>query len=99
MADDGWLTDDVVAAVIAHMNGDHADDNVVICRGAGGRPDTTAARMTGVDTEGIEFSASTPQGDVAVRVAFAKPVTERAQIRAEVAQLFHDSAAIVTDHR
>ena len=32
------FTPDVVEAVMAHMNGDHADDCVVICRVLGGRP-------------------------------------------------------------
>jgi putative heme iron utilization protein len=84
---------DVVAAVAAHMNGDHAEDCVVICRVLGGRDDTTAATMTGVDGDGVEFLATTTEGNVTVRVPFSEPITERAQIRAEVARMYHESAA------
>lgn len=89
---DAWLTDDVKRAVMAHMNGDHAEDNVVICRAAGGRPDVTAATMTGLDTEGIEFTVE-GDGDPLVRIEFSEPVTERSQIREQVARMYHESAA------
>ncbi len=38
----------IVAAVLHHMNDDHADDNLLIARAFGDR-DATAARMVGVD--------------------------------------------------
>jgi len=93
VADGPWLTDDVKRAVMAHMNGDHIDDNVVICRSAGGRPDVTAATMTGLDVEGIEFTVEAPGGADVVRIGFPAPVTERAQIREHVARMYHESAA------
>lgn len=93
MSDGGWITQDVVDAVLAHMNGDHADDCAVICRGLGGRPHTTAARMTALDTVGIELLAAGPDGEEVVRVPFTEPLTERAQVRAEVARMYHESAA------
>ena len=93
MADGAWLTDEVIAAVTAHMNGDHAADNVVICRVAGATPDASAARMSGLDLDAIEFTATTPTGESVVRIPFAQRLGERAQIRAEVARMFHESAA------
>lgn len=95
MSDGAWVTPEVVGAVLAHMNGDHAEDCAVICRGLGGRPDTTAARMTGLDAEAIELLATGPDGDAVVRIPFAEALTERAQVRAEVARMYHESAAIV----
>ena len=86
-------TPDVVAAVMAHMNDDHAEDCVVICRVLGGRPSTTAARMTGMDAAAIELLAEGPDGFEAVRVPFSTTLTERAQVRAEVARMYHESAA------
>uniref|UniRef100_UPI002594DDC9 DUF2470 domain-containing protein n=1 Tax=uncultured Gordonia sp. TaxID=198437 RepID=UPI002594DDC9 len=50
-ADSAQFSPDVVAAVLAHMNDDHADDSLLICRALGGRPDAVAARMTGFDHE------------------------------------------------
>ena len=89
------FTPDVVEAVMAHMNGDHPDDCAVICRVLGGRPDTTEARMTGMDADGIEFAAVGPDGEVALRIPFAERLTERPQVRAEVARMYHESAAVL----
>jgi hypothetical protein len=75
------------------MNGDHADDCVVISRALGGKPHTTAARMTGMDHEAIELLATGPDGDSVVRMPFSRPLTERSQVRAEVARMYHESAA------
>lgn len=85
-------TPEVVAAVCAHMNGDHAEDCVVICRGLGGRPDTTAARMVGMDADTVELLAEGPGGTATVRVPFSSRLTARAQVRAEVARMYHESA-------
>lgn len=94
MAEPSFLTEEVVAAVTAHMNGDHADDNVVICRGVGGRPDVETATMSGLDLDAITFSVTTVDGSAdEVRIPFSAPLADRPQIRAEVAQMFHDSAA------
>ncbi len=90
---ESWVTTEVVAAVARHMNDDHAADNIVICQVAGGRPDTTAAVMTGLDPDGIDFTATTPDGEVAVRVPFGRRLAERAEVRTEVARLYHESAA------
>ena len=40
----------VVDAVLAHMNGDHLEDNLVIVRGHG-MPEATAASMSDADGE------------------------------------------------
>lgn len=94
MTDGGWLTDDVVLAVTAHMNGDHAEDNVVICRGVGGRADVETATMTGLDLEAVVFAVTTTDGGTdEIRVPFSSPLEDRPQIRAEVAQMYHASAA------
>ena len=88
-----WLTADVVDAVLAHMNGDHPEDCAVICRALGDRPGTTEARMTGMDLEAIELLATDADGDHVVRIPFSEPLAERAQVRAEVARMYHESAA------
>lgn len=85
----GLFTPDVIAAVTRHMNDDHADDNVVICRALGSVPDATAATMTGLDATGIIFDVTSPAGTSSVTIAWAAPVTERPQIRAEVAAMYH----------
>lgn len=91
------LTPDIADAVIAHMNGDHAADNVVICRGIGGRRDVTAARLVALDLETVTFAAETPDGPAELVIDFSEPLADRAQIRAEVADMFHRSEAMLAD--
>lgn len=88
---DSFLTPDVIDAVVRHMNGDHAADNVVICRGVGGRPDVETATMTGLDEHAIEFSAETADGAIVIRIPFDRPLRERPEVREAVAQLFRRS--------
>ncbi len=79
---------DVVAAVLAHMSDDHADDSLLICRTLGGRPDATAAVMTGFDHEAATFDVSVPDGVVGVRLAWDRPVRDRADVRVAVVAMF-----------
>lgn len=83
----------VVDAVLAHMNGDHTDDNLLIVR-AFGRPDAVGATMSGLDPEGGTWSATTPAGTEEVRVAWpAGPISERAEIRREVVALYDEACS------
>ena len=90
-----FLTPDVVEAVRRHLDDDHAEDNIAICRGVGGRPDATSARMRDLDRDAITFDAETPEGPVVVRVPFSRPLESRPDIRAEVARMYHDSVALL----
>jgi hypothetical protein len=54
------FTPEVVDQIAAHMNGDHADDNVLICRAFGKEPAISAARMSGMDADGMDFVALIP---------------------------------------
>ncbi len=85
------LPDDAVAAICRHMDEDHPDDALLICRTLGGTPAATRARTVGVDGSGLVFEADVEGGRVRVPVAFAEPVTSRPQVRAAVVAL-HDRA-------
>lgn len=85
---------DVVAAIMRHMNDDHADDSLLICRALGGQPSADAAAMTGMDADGIDFVAVVRGDDVSVRVPFSERLTERGQVRLEVVRM-HDEACEV----
>lgn len=78
---------DVVAAVLHHMNTDHAEDNLVIVRAFGQRA-AESARMVGVDGEAGEWRAVVEGREVPVRIAWAEPVTERPDIRRAVVELY-----------
>lgn len=86
----------VIAAVCHHMNTDHAADTLVICRGAGGAPGAASARMTGFDGEGADFAAVVDGAEVALRVAWAAPLSERAEVRPEIVRLFTESKATLS---
>ncbi|WP_213453218.1 DUF2470 domain-containing protein [Rhizomonospora bruguierae] len=82
---------EVVAAVSRHMNDDHAEDALLICRTLGGQPAATRARTTGLDADGIDFAVTVDGTEVPVRVPFAARLTERAQIRREVVRMYQDA--------
>lgn len=89
------FTDDVVDAVCRHMNEDHADDTLLICRALGQRADASAARVVGVDADGLDLVARTPSGEVGVRIPFAARLGAREQIRAEVVRLYREACHLL----
>lgn len=83
----------VVDAVLAHMNGDHTHDSLLIVR-AFALPDAVSATMSGLDEDGGIWSATTADGTEEVRVAWpAGRISERAEIRREVVALYDAACA------
>ena len=90
---------EVVAQIARHMNDDHAADNVIIVRGLGGVPTATAARMSGMDEDAMEFAAVVDGTEVPVRIPFSERLTERRQVRAEAVRMYRDACeALGRDH-
>ncbi|MDH3012251.1 MULTISPECIES: DUF2470 domain-containing protein [Gordonia] len=85
--------EDVVAGVLAHMNGDHADDSLVICKALGERPDAIAAVMTGFDDRVAIFDVTVPEGAVEMRFEWDRPVNDRTDVRKAVVAMFRDAQA------
>lgn len=79
--------DDVVDAILHHMNDDHTDDSLAIVR-AFADPAATAATMTGVDSTGGAWEIETGAEKREVTVAWLGPVAERADIRREIVHLY-----------
>ncbi|PSK96830.1 uncharacterized protein DUF2470 [Murinocardiopsis flavida] len=86
---------EVVSAVTAHMNGDHPEDTLVICRAFGGRRDATAARMVGLDAEGGDYLVTADGAEEPLRVPWSYRLTERAEIRREVVRLYREGCAVL----
>jgi putative heme iron utilization protein len=84
---------EVVAQIARHMNGDHADDNVLIVRGLGGANGATAARMSGMDADGMDFQAAVDGIEVPIRIPFSARLTERRQVRAEAVRMYQQACA------
>lgn len=77
----------VVSAVLAHMNGDHADDNLLIAR-AFADPAATECEMSGLDGEAGYWSYCVDAAATELRMPWAAPITERAEIRREIVALY-----------
>ena len=73
--------------VLAHMNDDHGDAMVLMCRAFSRASDTTGAVMTSLDRYGFEMSAATPDGPRPIRLAFSKPVETSEEVRVEMVAL------------
>ncbi len=91
------LTPEAVTAICEHMNNDHTEDSLLIVRALGGCPDATAARMTGVTVDSALFEATLDDADTAstheVQVPWSEPITQRAQVRAEVVRMYTEACA------
>jgi hypothetical protein len=87
--------DAALAGVLAHMNGDHGDDNVLIARAFGPEPDVIAATMVGFDGDGGDWRVQPAEGageQIVVRVPWpGGPISERAEVRREIVALYDES--------
>ncbi|MBX3091711.1 MAG: DUF2470 domain-containing protein, partial [Cryobacterium sp.] len=77
----------VVDAVLAHMNGDHADDNLLIAR-AFGDADAESATMIGLDENAGLWSYAIGSEHHELSVPWSAPIAERREIRREVVVLY-----------
>jgi hypothetical protein len=75
------------AAILAHMNADHAATLVDCARALTRATDATAATMTDVDRYGFEMSVVTGKGPRPVRLAFPGPVSTPDEARSELVAL------------
>lgn len=71
----------VATGVIKHMNEDHQDSMVTMCKALTRAKDTSAATMTGIDRYGFEMSATTAVGPRPIRLAFDTPITNAQNAR------------------
>lgn len=87
--------DDIVRAVLSHMNDDHTDDNLLIVRAFSGLDLVSEATMTDFDGAGGTWQATTAEGDTQdVRVAWPDgEITERRQVRQQIVALYDAACA------
>lgn len=85
---------ETVTAVLAHMNGDHNDDNLLIAR-AFGDPGAEAAVMTGLDEHGGDWGYTVSGETRTARVPWTSEISERAEIRREVVVAYDRACAIL----
>jgi hypothetical protein len=77
---------EIVSAVLAHMNGDHNTDNLLIAR-AFGDAAADSATMTSLDEVGGSWSYTIGEERFEVTVPWSGQISERAEIRREIVVL------------
>src|SRR4051794_8398679 len=80
--------DATVAGVTSHMNADHTDDTLLICRALGDRGAATEATMVGLDGDGGDYLVTIGDTEETIRIPWSRPLTERAEIRTEVVRMY-----------
>ena len=86
-----------LTGVLGHMNGDHADDNLLISRAfaaeAGVTAEIGAAAMTGFDGDRGEWEATLADGTTAEIVVPwpSGPISERREVRREIVALYDEA--------
>ena len=85
----------VLTGVLTHMNGDHADDNLLIARAFSPDSDVLAAAMIGFDGDGGDWRAQLAGGaEIVVRVPWpGGPISERPQVRREIVALYDEACS------
>lgn len=81
-----------MTAVLAHMNSDHNDDNILIVR-AFGDEDATAATMATLDKVGGTWIYSGEGFRRELTVPWSAPISERPEIRREIVALYDAACA------
>jgi len=84
--------DDVITAVIGHMNAEHRHDSLSIVRSLGGEPDATEAVITDLSGEGVGFDIRTATGSHRVVVPWGEVPLTRADIRHELVRMTESSS-------
>jgi putative heme iron utilization protein len=69
------------AAVVAHMNDDHAEANLLYVQRLAGLADATEASMVGIDRHGTTLQAATPAGPRMARLGFDRELTSAEEAR------------------
>ncbi len=88
---------DAVEAILAHMNADHRDDNVLIARAFAGR-DVASAVMSDLDSRGGTWHYVASGGDATgetyeLHIPWSTELTERPQVRREIVALYDAACA------
>lgn len=82
------------AAIVAHMNADHADANLEIARKLAGLASATASTMVDADRYGVTLQVATPEAPRMARVPFDQAVTTADQARGAVIALVEKARAV-----
>jgi putative heme iron utilization protein len=68
------LSEEDVERIVEHMNAEHENDLLLFAQVYAGEAGATAARMTGIDAEGIGLEVTLPKGQKEIRIESETPV-------------------------
>jgi putative heme iron utilization protein len=71
---DHVLSEEDIERIVEHMNAEHENDLLLFAQVYAGEAGATAAKMTGIDAEGMDLEVTLPKGQKEVRVEFDTPV-------------------------
>lgn len=80
---------EVAEDIIAHMNADHTEANLLYAQKLADLPDATEATMVGVDRHGITLQVATPDAPRMARVPFPAPLKSADETRGAVIELLN----------
>jgi hypothetical protein len=85
---------ETVTAVLAHMNGDHPEDNLLIAR-AFATPEAVDATMVSLDELGgtWTYTLATAGAETELVVPWSTQISERGEIRREIVTLYDAACA------
>ncbi|HTT93562.1 MAG TPA: DUF2470 domain-containing protein [Solirubrobacterales bacterium] len=75
------------ARAIAHLNADHADSLLEMARALAGCEEATAARCLDADRVGLTLLATTPAGELTVRIPYDEPIEDAEGLRKATVKL------------
>jgi len=81
------------AAILEHMNQDHADALPAYCKAFSSLGEVLGAEMTQIDRLGFELSASTAAGSETVRIGFREPIASKTDARTALVGLLKEARA------
>jgi len=91
------LNTSVAGGIVDHMNDNHADSMVLLCKAFSKARDVAEVRMTSIDRYGFEMSAVTAKGPRPVRLAFDSPVHDTTSARVAIVAMVKDARAKLAD--
>lgn len=79
--------------IMRHVNGEHTENLIEYLRAFSGVVVATGARMVGVDRDGFDIEATTPDGRQTVRIPWASRLERRDQVREEMVRMTQEAQA------
>jgi putative heme iron utilization protein len=83
----------IAAGILEHMNEDHREAMVLLCKHLGGVEDVASADMTEVDRYGFEMQATTPDGPRLVRLGFPQALASPDDVRPAMVAMVRQARA------